>query len=125
MRAKFTISYQILTPKIMGPGKTTECGYYLPGGVGFVLNDNDGINKETFRDDQNGAFDLTLSEAIKEAKYLGISKRKRANLFTTPDYIEGDTIGVDIRYFLHCENVSPSTLNMIDQELNEQSNLGE
>ncbi len=118
-KSKFSITYEVISPVSQEfYGDPDERGWYLPGGWKFVLLDNEGDYPETLNDAKNGAFNLKLSEAIREAKLLGITKLNGSALFETPDGIEDYVNGNKEFYSLHCENVTPATLRRVQRALN-------
>lgn len=71
MRAKIAITYETITPESVESGDYAESGWYLPGGWFHALESDDKRDERVLTKARNGAFDLRLGEALREAGALG------------------------------------------------------
>lgn len=69
--AKIVITYETITPESAEQGEAESQGWYLPGGWFHALRDSDGDHPAVLAEARAGAFDMRLSEALKEAESLG------------------------------------------------------
>lgn len=113
MRARIT--YETVTHESAKNGEAADHGFYSPGGWHDSIVGEAG--KGTLHDARNGAYDLSLGDAVREARDLGCCEI---------NYVQGSR-GLSVRsvdpvhdraffedgesktYTVHFDNVSPGT----------------
>ena len=113
MKAKFSITYQTVTPESAEQGDYSQHGWIMPGYWQYPLADDDGQHDDVLEQAKSGEFDLSLSEAVSFAQSLGIYDNSGSSWFQSVDPDQDYQTGEDTFYSLHVEGVTPSTYNRI------------
>jgi len=124
MKAKASITYEVITDESAENGDMAEHGWWLPGGWEHPLEDTDGWHDDVLAEAQAGEFDLEVGRAVRAAVELGaiheiqiLGDGLSARSVDAPCDRACIEDGEHRFYWLHVKGCSPGTLARIARVL--------